>query len=348
MPDFLVALAMAVILAFGITPLIRHIAQRVGALDRPVARSVHTQATPYLGGLAIFLAFSIVAVSFLGVHNRPLQGILLGGAVIVALGIFDDIFVIRPLWKLLGQIAASGILIWFDVRIEWIKNPFGGLIMLDTLAVPLSIPVTLFWMVAFINMMNLVDGLDGLAAGISSIASITLLFSALQTNQSTMAVLLSAVLAGSALGFLPYNFNPAKIFMGDGGAMFLGYILGAVSVEGMLKSTAAIAFLVPVLAMGLPIFDTAYAIFRRWKNGVPFHQADKEHLHHRLLRLGLSHKDAVLVMYFISGWFGISALAINGGNSLQAGFILLFISLSVYVITRRMGIFDAGERNLKS
>lgn len=343
MPVYLYALATAFVAAFFLTPLVRRVALRIGAVDKPGIRSVHTEATPQLGGVAVFIAFSLTILFFLG-KVTPVPGLLLGGVVILIVGLVDDFCDLRPIWKFSGQLLAAGILVASGVRIEWVTNPFGGLWVLDSIGLPLSIPITLLWIIAFVNMLNLIDGLDGLAAGISAIAALTLLFSALQTGQSSLAVLMAAAIAGSALGFLPHNFNPARIFMGDAGAMFFGFMLAAVSVEGMLKSTATIAFLVPVLALGLPIFDTAFAIFRRLHNGVPFHQADRDHLHHRLLRLGLSHRDAVLVMYLVSGWLGISALALNGGGAIQAGMVLLFVGASIYLLARRSGLLEAEQR----
>jgi UDP-GlcNAc:undecaprenyl-phosphate GlcNAc-1-phosphate transferase len=266
-------------------------------------------------------------------------GLIAGGGVIVLVGIVDDFAALSPLVKLVGQVAAALVLVGFDVRIDFISNPIGGgLLQLGWLAVPL----TVLWIVAMTNMVNLIDGLDGLAAGVASIAAITLLLAAVRMNYQ-VGVLLTAALAGSALGFLPYNFNPAKIFMGDAGAMFLGFGLAAVAVEGALKSTATLAVAIPVLAVGLPIFDTVFAIFRRLKRGVPISVADRDHLHHRLLRLGLSHRETVIVMYFVSGWLGISALALMELGTFQALAIIAFVVTSVYLGAKKVGVLDVSQ-----
>ncbi len=332
------ALLVAAAVSIGLTPVVRRLAFRLGALDRPVARSVHKQPVPLLGGVAIFLGFAAACAYAFGLGQRPIQGILLGGVFIVIFGIADDYLRLRPWVKLLGQVAGALFLVVFGVQIETLNIPLVGSIILGWWAVP----VTIVWVVAVTNVINLIDGLDGLAAGISSIAAVTLLVSALQTHQPPASALLAAALAGAVLGFLPYNFNPAKIFMGDAGSMFAGYALAAVSVEGTLKSPAAVALVVPLLALGLPILDTALAIIRRWRGGRPIGEADKEHLHHRLLNLGLNQRDAVLVMYLASGWLGVSALAITGVSTSLALAILAFVAFSLYFLARKVGMLPTG------
>lgn len=338
MPQWLVFF-MGLSVAMAVTPIIRLLAIRVGALDRPVSRSVHTKPIPFLGGVAIFIAFllaTLYASSLDGLRN--VHGILLGGFFILIFGIVDDYKALTPKVKLVGQVVAAVILLGFGVRIDYITNPFGGLIWLGVW----GIPFTILWVVTVINVINLIDGLDGLAAGIASIASLTLLVSAIQNGQSASAIALAAALAGSTLGFLPYNFNPAKIFMGDAGSMFLGFALAAISIEGSLKSPTAVALAVPVLALGLPILDTALAVIRRVRRGIPIGCADKEHLHHRLLQMGLSQREAVWVMYIISGWLGISAVVITGVSHWLAVVIILFIALTIYLGVKKAGMLDPG------
>ena len=251
------------------------------------------------------------------------------------MGIFDDLYDLSPKIKLIGQIAAAAILVCFGIKVEWVTNPFGGMFYLGKL----SIPITIFWVVGITNTLNFIDGLDGLAAGISSIASFTLMVMALCEGLSSVVVL-TAALAGGALGFLPHNFNPAKIFMGDTGAMFLGYTLAAISVVGAVKSATVIALVVPILALGLPIMDTAFAILRRFVNGYPIMQADKDHIHHRLLAIGFTQKQTVLIMYSISAVYGMSAIALAEMGLLQAGFILIALIILLIVTGRQLGITD--------
>lgn len=336
MPPYMLAFGSALAVVLLLTPLVRLLAIRLGALDHPIGRSMHSEPKPYLGGLAIYAAFVAAVAVTGGLADRGILGILVGGLLIVALGIVDDLYRLSAKWKLLGQIAIAAVLVViYSVRIEWVTNPWGGYFYLRTW----SIPLTIFWIVAVVNVVNLIDGLDGLAAGISSIASLTLLLVALQAGQAN-TVLLTAALAGSALGFLRYNFNPAKIFMGDAGSMFLGYALAAVSVEGLVKTAATVSLAVPVVALGLPIFDTSFAIIRRALSGRPIHEADKDHLHHRLLRMGLSHREVVLVMYGISGWLGLSAIALARLSPLQGVLILGFVALSMLFGAKKVGVLD--------
>ena len=207
----------------------------------------------------------------------------------------------------------------------------------------LSIPITLLWVVGLTNTVNLIDGLDGLAAGVSTIAAVTILLVALQQNFWVVAVL-TAALAGSSLGFLQHNFNPAKIFMGDTGSMFLGYMLAAISVLGTVKSAATIALIVPIVALGLPIMDTAFAIIRRYSSGQPIFKPDKGHLHHRLLEMGLSQKQAVLLMYVISGCLGLSAIALTEVNQGLAAVIVLALLALAFLGARKIGVLkQAGS-----
>jgi len=328
------ALALACAIAYGATPLVRRLALRVGALDRPVARSVHSKPTPRLGGLAICLAAVVSLLAFLRGGGHDAYAILGGAAVILAVGVIDDVKGL-PAWaKLLGQIAAAAALVAAGVRVEWLTNPSGGMWHLPVL----GIPITLFWVVAVINVVNLVDGLDGLAAGISTIAALTLMIVTAGQGQVVAMVVMGAV-AGAALGFLPYNFNPAKIFMGDTGSMFLGYMIAAVSVQWTLKCTTVVALAVPVLALGLPIFDTSFAILRRLAARRPVHEADQEHLHHRLLRLGFTQRQVVVLMYVLSAGLGLCAVLLSEWKAWQAGLMFLLVVGGAFAGLRRTGVF---------
>lgn len=335
----------ALLLSLALTPLVRRLALRIGFVDVPVARSMHKEPKPYLGGLAIYVAF-VVAV-FVGgaAQDRATLGILVGGGLTVLLGIVDDRIRLSPRVKFLGQIVAAAVLVYlFDVKIEHIYSPLGERWVQFA---AWSGPLTILWIVAFTNVVNLIDGLDGLAAGIASIASLTLLLVSLQQHLPS-AIVLTAALAGAAIGFLRYNFNPAKIFMGDAGAMFLGYTLAAVSVHGVLKTTVTVGVIVPVLALALPIFDTAFAIIRRVATGRSIGEADKDHLHHRLLRLGLSHRNTVLVMWAISAWLGLSAVAVTEVSLAQALIIVGLIVAGILFGAKKMGLLGVSAANEKS
>lgn len=328
---------LALVLSLVLTPVMRKIALRTGFVDKPVARSMHTEPKPYLGGVAIYMAFVAAVLIGGGKLDQKELGILVGGGLTLVLGIFDDKLRLSAKVKLVGQIVAAAVLVYgFDLKIEHIYNPLTDrFVQFGSFAGPL----TIFWIVAFVNVINLIDGLDGLAAGISSIASLTLLLVSLQ-NSFTSPILLTAALAGAAIGFLRYNFNPAKIFMGDAGSMFLGFTLAAVSVHGPLKTTATVGVFVPVMALALPIFDTAFAIIRRVANGRSIGEADKDHLHHRLLRLGLSHRNTVLVMWTISAWLGLSAVAMTEVSLDQALIIMGMVLLGILFGAKKVGLLD--------
>ena len=340
MQTYLVAFTVALAVAYFTTPWVKGMAIKAGALDAPDDRKVHKKPIPRMGGIAIYLGFVLAVLASMHV-NREIVGLLLGGTVIMMVGIIDDMRQLSAKVKLLGQIAAAMVLVAFHIRIEWLTNPFGEMLYVDQF----SVPLTILWVVGLTNTVNLIDGLDGLAAGVSTIASITILLVALQQNFWTVAIL-TAALAGAALGFLQHNFNPAKIFMGDTGSMFLGYMLAAVSILGTVKSAATIALVVPIMALGLPIMDTAFAILRRYRNGRPIFKPDKGHLHHRLLDLGLTQKQAVLLMYVISGCLGISAIALTEVNKfLGACIIVMLLAVSI-VGARKIGILkntDSAE-----
>lgn len=331
---YILALIIALLASFLLTPYVKQLAFLIGAVDKPDARKVHTRIMPRLGGVAIYLAFLLAVVCSLPV-TRDVLGILLGGTWIVFVGILDDKYSLPAKVKLLGQILAACILASFDVRIEWLNNPFGGYFYLEYF----SIPFTIFWVISFINVVNLIDGLDGLAAGVSGIASITVLLVAVHQGFFPVATL-TAALAGGIIGFIHYNFNPATIFMGDTGSMFIGYMLAAISVFGAVKSAATIALIVPAIALGLPIMDTAFAILRRYSNGKPIFQPDKGHLHHRLLAMGLTQKQAVLLMYAISIVLCLAAFVLAEANVYLAAAVIVVIVAAVAIGAKKIGILN--------
>lgn len=330
----LLAIAVALAVSFGTTPIVKVFAQKVGAMDVPDhKRHIHEHPTPRMGGMAIFLGFLISVLLFVEV-TRPVQGILIGAVIIVAVGVVDDIVSLRYWMKLIGQLLAAIVAVAHGVVIRFLMNPnvfspettvfFGSI---------LPIPVTILWIVGVTNAVNLIDGLDGLACGVSAISSVTMLVAALLVAEPNVAVLLAA-LAGGCLGFIPYNFNPAKIFMGDTGALLLGYVLATVSILGLFKFYAVVTFLAPVLALALPLFDTAFAIIRRLLKGQNPMTPDRGHLHHRLIDHGLSQKQAVAVLYSLSAMLGLTAVVICTTGKLRL--LLLLVELGVAVA---VGIF---------
>ena len=256
---------------------------------------------------------------------------------IAIVGVLDDKYQLPAKVKLLGQIFAACVLVAFDIRIEWLNNPFGGYFYLNEWFI--SIPLTIFWVISFTNVVNLIDGLDGLAAGVSAIASMTVILVAVQMGYYHIAVM-TAALAGGIIGFIRYNFNPATIFMGDTGSMFIGYMLAAISVYGAVKTAATVALIVPAIALGLPIMDTAFAIMRRYSNGRPIFQLDKGHLHHRLLAMGMNQKQAVLLMYAITAVLGIAAVLWAEFDGFYAALIIAVIITAVAVGAKKIGILN--------
>ncbi len=307
---YVIGFAVAMLIALLMTPLVKRFAFWVGAVDAPNHRKVHSRIMPRLGGLAIFIAFVaayfVVSPAMDALKSDVVFGLLVGGAIVVVIGALDDRFDLSPKLKLLGQILAASVVVYSGVVIDLVNVPFGdGVISLEWLAVPL----TIFWIVGVTNAINLIDGLDGLSAGVSGIATCTILVLALMMGNVTV-VLLCAVLLGSIGGFLFYNFHPAKIFMGDSGALFLGFTLATLSVLGFKQATV-VSLLVPIMILGVPLSDTFFAIMRRWVNNLPISVADKSHLHHCLLQLGFSHRTTVLIIYGISLVFGTSAVLLS-------------------------------------
>ena len=316
------ALLTAGVIAFAFTPVVRALAEKMGAVDVPKdARRMHDHPIPRMGGLAIFLGFVFSVLIFTEL-DAQLRGMLLGAVIIVVLGIFDDIYSLPAMFKFVVQIIAALVAVFSGSVIEIISNPN---VFSDN---PywelgwLSWPVTVIWIVAITNAVNLIDGLDGLACGVSTISSMTLLVIALVVSEGDVALLMAA-LAGGCIGFLPYNMNPAKIFMGDTGSTFLGYILAVVSVNGLFKFYTIISFAVPFLMLGLPIFDTCFAFIRRIAHGQSPMHADRSHVHHRLIDMGFNQKQAVAVLYIISGILGLSAVVLTTSGPVKAMLLLM-------------------------
>lgn len=331
------ALLSAFVIAYFSMPLVIKLAHRLGAIDQPNNRKVHDVSMPRLGGLAIFMAFIIVMVFIVKVSG-PFLGIIVGGCIIFLVGMLDDIYQLSAWVKLAGQIVATSVAVYFGVVIQFVNNPFDGALYLGYL----SIPLTFLWIVGISNAINLIDGLDGLAAGVSSIAAITMGIVALLQGQ-TLVAFVAFILVAATLGFLPYNFHPARTFMGDGGSNFLGFTLACLAVTGLAKSTAIISLLVPIVILGIPIFDTSFAIIRRIYNKAPIFEPDKDHLHHRLLALGFTHRASVLIIYSISGFFGTAAVILCVMNNPKATLLLAIILMLVIVGADKIGLLTGAK-----
>ncbi len=329
-----IALVAALAISFLMTPIVMKMAYKVGAIDVPKdARRMHTHPIPRLGGFAIFLGF-VISVLFFADIDRQLQGILLGAVIIVIIGVIDDITPLPALFKFAVQIIAAIVVVCHGVVIETIANPN---IFSSSEFISFGIwayPITVIWIVAVTNSVNLIDGLDGLAVGVSTIAAVSMLIIALIVTPGNLTIVLAA-LVGACVGFVPYNKNPAKIFMGDTGALFLGFILATVSVAGLFKYYAVITFVVPFVILGLPIFDTAFAFFRRLLKGQSPMKPDRKHFHHRLIDMGLSQKQAVTFLYLISAIMGVIAIVMTTSDDIRALILIcmfMVVGIIVYFI----------------
>ncbi len=285
----------AALLVYVLTPLMGRLAHHTGAVDTPSDdRRMHEFATPLLGGLGMYLGWMIPVMLLVEV-DRPVWGIIGGATIVVAVGLFDDLYELEPSVKFIGQLLAIGVAIYFDTRITRMGVPFTDIMWHFPLLV--SILVTGFWMAMIVNMVNFIDGLDGLAAGVCGISALTFSIIALGTSFPAMGVL-AAVLAGATFAFLRFNFYPASIFMGDAGSMLLGFVLACISVQSVMKGTAAVALVLPLLVLGVPFVDLFIIVWRRWRRGVPFYSPGQDHVHHDLVLVhGFSQRKSVLLLY---------------------------------------------------
>jgi UDP-GlcNAc:undecaprenyl-phosphate GlcNAc-1-phosphate transferase len=306
------ALVISFLLVFLSVPYVQKLALRIGFLDVPNQRKIHKNPVPLLGGLAIYGGFALTSAMFTR-RGPEFWGILLGGFLIFAIGVFDDYCKTRrrelsALPKFAVQLVAASILPLFNISIQGIHVPFFHHLFL---VFPwwLRAITTIIWVVGITNMLNFLDGVDGLAAGISAISATTLFCIALVKGHDDMAIF-SIILIGCALGFLRHNFHPAKIFMGDAGATFLGYVLAAIAVDGAFKSATLVSVVIPVLALGVPIMDAFYVMFRRFRENRPIYIADKGHTFHQLMSAGLSQKQTVTFLYLLGICFSLGSIVI--------------------------------------
>ena len=328
----LFAFMVAFAFTFATTPLVRRLAFKIGAIDVPKdKRRVHKKPTPRIGGLAIIFGFAVAVLCFVEL-DRPLVGTLCGALIIAILGVIDDCRELDAKLKFVVQIVAALVVVYVgDTKIEiftnpavWSENPY--LILPEWV----SVVITVIWIVFITNAVNFIDGLDGLAAGVSAIMSVSLVFIAARVGEYSIAIVGTAIM-GACFGFLPFNFNPAKIFMGDTGSTFLGFMLASLSIQGVFKSYAVISFVVPLLILGLPLFDASFAMIRRVATGQNPMKADRGHLHHRLIDMGFSQKQTVFILYAISGVLGISAVLLAESGFLRAMLLLICVLILLLI-----------------
>lgn len=334
---YLVYFLFAAAVAFITTPLVRAIVLRYRVMDRPNERKPHEKAIPTMGGLAMCFAFFVTVMGANAIYKnwfgqilfpnfRPLY-LALGSIPLIITGILDDQYRINYKWKLMVQFVVALIMIHFGYEIHGITNPFGG----ETVSLGMfSKPATIIWFLFIINAINFIDGIDGLAAGVSLIAVLTTFVVSFHLNNQEVA-LLTIILAGSILGFLRYNFYPATIFMGDTGSLFLGFLIASLSLRSAQKSSTAVALVTPIVILGLPILDAIAVVIRRWISGRNVFYPDLEHVHHRLLKMGLSKPQAVILLYLIALIFGATGFALSAARYQFVALILLYTGVIFFI-----------------
>lgn len=343
------AFLLAGLTSFLCTPLAKALAHKIGAIDVPKdARRMHKKPIPRLGGFAIFIGFFVSTLIFtFNFISLPIYGTLMGSTVIVALGMFDDVLALRASRKFVVQMVAVMIPVVCGVRIERVPDFFGGGSYIE-LSLPWQVLVTIIWLLAILNAVNIIDGLDGLACGVSSIMTLCVAIILILLEAPQVAVV-AAALAGACIGFLPYNFNPAKLFMGDTGSMFIGFTLACLSTMGLFKAYAIVAFFVPMLIFLLPIFDLVFAAVRRILTGQSPTQGDKKHLHHKLIAIGFSQKQAVAILYGVAALLGLCSVLITADSVIKAliviGAAFIIVLLAALIFYRREKKAEKEEEN---
>lgn len=337
---YLFVFLLTLIISTALVPFVIKFAKRIGAVDIPNNRKVHQKVIPRIGGLAIYIAFLCGFLLISTFYDGLPISILIGASIIVLTGFIDDIYQIKPWQKMLGQVTAAGVVLANGLSITSLTIPFVS----ESIQVSIwvALPISFFWIVGVTNAVNLIDGLDGLASGVSIIAALAIFIMALIMADIKVA-LLSAALVGSTLGFLIYNFHPAKIFMGDTGSLLLGFLLSVLSIIGF-KQVTLVTFIIPIVILAVPLADTTIAIIRRKLNNQRIMDADKNHLHHRLLFSGFSHKQAVLFIYSISILFGAAAILLYNANLFASTIIFILLLL---VIELLIEVFELISKNYK-
>lgn len=332
----LIALVTTLVLTYPV----KWLSIKLGAVDFPSHRKIHTKVTPRLGGIAIFFG-ALAGAIYLQPSHPHLPEIFLGAIVILITGILDDRYNIRPVVKLTGQLLAASFLISSGLIIEKLTLPFIGTVELGFI----SVFVTVLWIVGVTNAINLIDGLDGLATGVTTIALISILAMAIIDSQILVAYLCISII-GANVGFLFHNFYPAKIYMGDTGSNFLGYMIACVSMLGLFKNIALFSFIIPVIVLAVPIFDTLFAIVRRAYNKENIMMADNKHIHYQLLRAGYSHRTTVLIIYGFSALFGLMAILLSNASIVINLVVTLFLLALFQLFAEMIGIVIGGKQPL--
>ncbi|KAB7706602.1 undecaprenyl/decaprenyl-phosphate alpha-N-acetylglucosaminyl 1-phosphate transferase [Bacillus aerolatus] len=334
------AFVICILASLAITPLVKKLAIATGVVDKPNYRKVHERIMPRMGGLAIFISF-MIGIFVLQPESKYNLAIVIGGFIIIVTGVLDDRFELSAKVKLGGQLLAALVVVFYGgVQMEFITLPFGGEMEFGFL----SIPLTILWIVGITNAINLIDGLDGLAAGVSSIALLTISLMAFMKGDIYVMSMALLVL-GSTLGFLHYNFHPAKIFMGDTGALFLGYIIAVLSLLGF-KNVTVISLIIPIIILGVPISDTFFAIIRRKVNKQPLSAPDKSHLHHCLLRMGYTHKQTVFIVYAIASMFGLAAIIFSMATVWGAFIMIAVLAIAIELFVESIGLVSSNYKPL--
>ncbi|WP_400162287.1 glycosyltransferase family 4 protein [Brevibacillus sp. TJ4] len=347
MSTFIFGFLTSLIVAFLATPYVKKLAIKVGAVDAPDQRKVHTRIMPRLGGLAIYLGYLVAFFLFVPFADKPeTLGIFIGSSIVMIVGMLDDKYQLSPKWKLLGQlVAALIVVIPFGLKIGVVNLPYEGSIDFGSgWLLWLAVPITIFWIVGVTNAVNLIDGLDGLSAGVSAIATATMAVMAILMGDYNVA-LYCFVLLGAIIGFLYFNFHPARLFMGDTGSLFLGFNLAALSIMGF-KEALFVSFIIPIVVLGVPLWDTFFAIVRRIINKKPISSPDKGHLHHCLLNMGLSHRTTVLVIYSISIFFGSMAILLTKTTKWTTLTVMVCLLIAIHLGTEIVGLVSRRHRPL--
>ncbi|WXF97011.1 MraY family glycosyltransferase [Streptococcus agalactiae] len=354
--EYIFVLIGAFLLSIILTPIIRVISLKVGAVDKPNARRINKVPMPSSGGLAIFLSFVVTTLFFMPMaysrhfievsYFHYILPVIIGGLVVTTTGFIDDIFELRPRYKMLGIIIAA-IIIWkfTHFRFDSFKIPIGGPLL--EFGPILTFFLTVLWIISITNAINLIDGLDGLVSGVSiiSLATMAVVSYFFLPKIDFFLTLTIVILIASIVGFFPYNYHPAIIYLGDAGALFIGFMIGVLSLQG-LKNSTAVAVITPVIILGVPILDTAVAIVRRKLSGKKISEADKMHLHHRLLSMGFTHRGAVLVVYGIAIIFSLIALLLNVSSRIGGIFLLLALLLVMEIFIEGLNIWGENRTPL--
>jgi UDP-GlcNAc:undecaprenyl-phosphate GlcNAc-1-phosphate transferase len=343
---YLIIFLFAALVTLAVTPLARRAAIRLATVDQPDRRKIHATPMPLLGGVALGVGLAagcILAYALPGARSidSPLLGLGIGALIMIGLGLYDDRFGADAKVKLTVQTVAALIVVASGSRVDLLTNPLGGHWNLGVLSVPISV----LWIVGITNALNLIDGLDGLAAGIGLIVSLTL-FTAAFPDPNCFVPIVAIALAGSSLGFLRYNFPPARIFLGDAGSILIGFVIAVTGMQASLKGATAITLAVPLVAVGVPVVDTLLAILRRSLKRKHLFKADREHLHHRLLGIGLSHRQTVVVMYWVSIFLALTALSLRGLPPQKTVLILGVIFMALGLLLKALEFVETRFRTL--